>query len=51
VNPEVLEAWLRLIARAAITVVCLSVGIWLVAIQQADWGYSFITFVAGYWLK
>jgi len=37
--------------RALITGVCLGLGIWLVVGQQAEWGYSLITFVAGYWLK
>lgn len=50
-TPEALEAWLRLAARALITVACVGVGIWLVAAQEKDLGYSFITFVGGYWLK
>jgi len=46
-----IDKWLRVIARATITAVCLGLGIWLVIVEQADLGYSFITFVAGYWLK
>jgi hypothetical protein len=50
-TPEKFNAWLTVIARAAITAACIGVGVWLVVAQQADMGYSFITFVAGYWLK
>lgn len=50
-TPEKFNAWLYVVARAAITAACLCIGIWLVVAQQADLGYSFITFVAGYWLK
>jgi hypothetical protein len=46
-----MEAWLRVAARAVITATCLALGIWLVTAEEVDWGYSFITFVAGYWLK
>ena len=51
VTPERADNWLRVAARAAVTASCLSVGLWLVFTQQTDWGYSFLTFVAGYWLK
>jgi hypothetical protein len=50
-SPEELEWWLRVVARALITAVCVGAGIWLVIGQQVEWGYSFIAFVAGYWLK
>ena len=50
-TPEKFSAWLKVIAQASITAACLFIGIWLVVDQQADLGYSFITFVAGYWLK
>ena len=50
-DPGKFNAWLTVIARAAITAACIGVGVWLVVAQQADMGYSFITFVAGYWLK
>ena len=50
-NPDEFDKWVRVTARAAITAACLSIGIWLVVDQQADLGYSLITFVAGYWLK
>ena len=50
-TPEVVEAWLRVVARDVITAACLGAGIWLVVVQQTEWGYSFITFIAGYWLK
>ena len=50
-TPEAVDAWLRVTARGLITATCVGLGIWLAVVQQSDWGYSFITFVAGYWLK
>lgn len=50
-NLDKLESWLKLAARVSITATCLFLGTWLVVVQQAEMGYSFITFVAGYWLK
>ena len=46
-----LDKWVRVIARATITAVCLGLGIWLVIVERDESGYGFITFVAGYWLK
>lgn len=48
---EDFDKWTRVVARAIITATCIGLGIWLVIVEQADLGYSFITFVAGYWLK
>jgi hypothetical protein len=50
-TPEKFSAWLTVIARAFVTAACLFIGTWLVVDQPADLGCSFITFVAGYWLK
>ena len=50
-TPEVAEAWLRVAARSVITAAFLGAGLWMVAGQQTVWCYSFITFIAGYWLK
>ena len=50
-TPKQGAEWLRLGARAVITITFLAVGIWLILGEQPEWGSSFLTFVAGYWLK
>ena len=47
-TPADFDAWVKVASRALITASFLAVGLWLVFTQQVDWGYSFLTFVAGF---